>query len=161
MLDPDGNVLPAVHEVLDLAAEHGAIVTGGHLAAEVIDVLFAAARRHGVERLLVNHPQYIVGATPEHCRSWARTGVVIEHSVGMYHDSFGRKPARYPLSDLLAYIEAAGPGASALVSDTGMSGYLRPVDTIRAIASIVFRNGRAPELVRALVGGNAAVLLAR
>jgi hypothetical protein len=52
----DGRLLPAWHDVLDVVAEHDLLLASGHLAAQETVVVFREARRHSVQRLLVNHP---------------------------------------------------------------------------------------------------------
>lgn len=52
----DGLLLPAWQDVLDVVVEHDLLLASGHLAAAETVLLFTAARRRGVRRLLVNHP---------------------------------------------------------------------------------------------------------
>jgi len=53
----DGTLRPAWHDVLDVIAAHDLLLASGHLSADETVVLFRAARAHGVQRLLVNHPK--------------------------------------------------------------------------------------------------------
>jgi len=53
----DGTLLPAWHDVLDVIAAHDLLLASGHLSSNETVVLFRAAREHGVQRLLVNHPK--------------------------------------------------------------------------------------------------------
>jgi hypothetical protein len=53
----DGTLLPGWHDVLDVVAAHDLLLASGHLSADETVVLFRAARQHGVQRLLVNHPK--------------------------------------------------------------------------------------------------------
>jgi Family of unknown function (DUF6282) len=57
VLADDGTLLPAWHDVLDVVAAHDLLLASGHLSADETVVLFRAARAHGVQRLLVNHPK--------------------------------------------------------------------------------------------------------
>jgi hypothetical protein len=52
----DGVLRPEWHEVLDVIAAHDLVLASGHLSADETVVLFRQARRHGVNRLMVNHP---------------------------------------------------------------------------------------------------------
>jgi GNAT superfamily N-acetyltransferase len=52
----DGRLAAGWHEVLDVVAEHDLLLASGHLSAAETVVVFAEARRRGVQRLLVNHP---------------------------------------------------------------------------------------------------------
>jgi Family of unknown function (DUF6282) len=53
----DGALLPGWHDVLDVVASHDLLLASGHLSADETVVLFRAAKQHGVQRLLVNHPK--------------------------------------------------------------------------------------------------------
>jgi len=52
----DGVLRPEWHDVLDVVAAHDLVLASGHLSAAETVVLFRQARRHGVNRLMVNHP---------------------------------------------------------------------------------------------------------
>jgi hypothetical protein len=57
VIGEDGGLLPMWHDVLDVVAAHDLLLASGHLSADETVVLFRAARAHGVQRLLVNHPK--------------------------------------------------------------------------------------------------------
>jgi Family of unknown function (DUF6282) len=52
----DGVLRAEWHDVLDVVAAHDLVLASGHLSAAETVLLFGQARRHGVRRLLVNHP---------------------------------------------------------------------------------------------------------
>ncbi len=54
--DGNGALLPAWFDVLDVVARHDLLLASGHLSATETVLLFAEARRRGVQRLMVNHP---------------------------------------------------------------------------------------------------------
>jgi hypothetical protein len=159
ILDEAGRVKAEVFDILELIKEHDAILTGGHLPASEIDILITAARKAGVQRILVNHPNFIVGATPELAGEWARKGVYIEHSVGMYDAFFGTRKSVLEFSVLERFIAAAGIGRTILVSDTGQQNNPRPVDVIKVVIRELIGHGYDEESIRSMVGGNAGQLL--
>lgn len=57
VVSDDGTLLPGWRDVLDVIAAHDLLLASGHLSADETVVLFRAAREHGVQRLLVNHPK--------------------------------------------------------------------------------------------------------
>ena len=61
ILDAEGALVPAVLEILDLLAEHHAVLATGHISPAEILVLLPAARERGVSRILVTHAS---GAAP-------------------------------------------------------------------------------------------------
>lgn len=52
-----GRPVPPLIDVLKLIAEHGAVLGTGHLAPEEIFVVAEEARKRGVERIVVTHPE--------------------------------------------------------------------------------------------------------
>jgi hypothetical protein len=159
ILDEAGSVKPEVFDILELIREHDAILTGGHLPASEIDILITQAQRMGVQRILVNHPNFIIGATPELAGQWARKGVCIEHSVGMYDTFFGTRKSALEFSVLERFIAAAGAGKTILVSDTGQQNNARPVDVIKVVIRKLLDHGHDEPSIRSMVGGNAGQLL--
>jgi len=159
ILNEAGKVKPEVFDILEQIRDHDAILTGGHLPASEIDILFTEAQRIGVQRILVNHPNFIVGASPELAGEWARKGVYIEHSVGMYDTFFGTRKSPIDFSVLEQYIAAAGVGKTMLVSDTGQQNNPRPVDVIKIAIRQLLDHGYNDKSIQAMVGGNAGQLL--
>jgi hypothetical protein len=159
ILDEAGKVKPEVFDILEQIKDHDAILTGGHLPANEIDILFTEAQKIGVQRILVNHPNFIVGASPELAGEWARKGIYVEHSVGMYDNFFGTKKSRMDFSVLEQYIAAAGTGKTMLVSDTGQQNNPRPVDIVKIAIKQLIDHGYDEKSIKSMVGGNAGELL--
>jgi uncharacterized protein DUF6282 len=159
ILDEAGKLKPEVFDILEQIKAHDAILTGGHLPAAEIDLLITEAQRIGVQRILVNHPNFIVGASPEIAGEWAKKGVYIEHSVCMYDDFWGLRKKSMDFSTLEQYIAAAGVDKTILVSDTGQQNNVRPVDVIKIAIKQLRDRDYDEKSVRAMVGGNAGELL--
>lgn len=153
----DGDLRPEVADVLDLIARADAILACGHLDAAEISDLIAAARAAGVSRILVNHPNFIIGADPDLCASWAAQGVFIEHSLCHYVE--GSTFHRFSLDTLLKYVTAAGPDRTVLSSDLGQAGNPTPVEGFRAIAAALAAAGVGVSTIRRLVSGSARTLI--
>jgi Family of unknown function (DUF6282) len=78
----DGRLLPAWHEVLDEVAAGEMVLVAGHLMLDETVVLFKEARRHGVQRLLVNHPSLsFLGWRDEHAEQLLALDVRLEVGV--------------------------------------------------------------------------------
>jgi hypothetical protein len=58
VLDGDGNLLPETRDVLALAAEHGMVLSTGHISAGEALAVVDAALAEGVEHVVVTHPDY-------------------------------------------------------------------------------------------------------
>ncbi|MEO3860315.1 DUF6282 family protein [Acrocarpospora sp. B8E8] len=156
ILDADGAVLPEVRDILSVIAAERAVLTCGHLGVEETSKLIVAARQEGVERILVNHPCFVVGASADQAGEWARQGAHIEHCLVMY---FGRPERRRDLAELLAFIKAAGPERTVLSSDSGQKHNPLPVTLFRRGARGLLDAGLPEDDIRRMLGANAAGLL--
>ena len=58
VLDANGKVLPETRDVLAVAAEHGMVLSTGHISASDALAVVGAALEEGVEHLVVTHPDY-------------------------------------------------------------------------------------------------------
>lgn len=135
----DGSPRDEVHDIIGIIAEQDAILTGGHLGADAIDTLLKTANKAGVKRMLVNHPNFVVGATPEKCREWASLGAYVEHSICMYDR--GIQTYQFDIADLLAYIEAVGPERTILASDLGQKQNPLPVESYERVIGALLQAG--------------------
>lgn len=156
ILDDNGRVLPEVRDILSVIAAEEAVLTCGHLGVTESQRLIDAALEAGVQRIVVNHPCFVVGASIEQAAAWARQGVYIEHCAVMY---FGRPERRRDLGELLAFIEAVGAGQTVISSDSGQKANPLPVTLYRRAIRGLLDAGVPEQQTRQLVGTNAAQLL--
>lgn len=83
-VDENGVMDPAAVEVLKLIGEKDVVLGTGHGTAWEIDHLVEEAVKAGVKRILVNHPQFHIGATYEQMTKWASMGAFIEMNVCVF-----------------------------------------------------------------------------
>ena len=103
----DGVLRPEWHCVLDVIAAHDLVLASGHLSAVETVVLFREARRHGVNRLMVNHPMMaFLGWNAEAAQ--VLQGLVAHLELGILPDLLGDQDhasvlltATYPASLLV------------------------------------------------------------
>ncbi|WP_182422335.1 DUF6282 family protein [Aureimonas sp. ME7] len=156
VLDANGELTDDTKQVLDLIAEADIILSGGHLSAAELGLLFEEAGRRGVRKMMVNHPTYVIGCTDADIRHLVGQGAYMEHSIGMF---VGGKSSKFTPEDLTHLIEVAGVDRTILSSDLGLVGSPRPVDGFRAIVQILLDLEFSETDIRRLVGDNAAGLL--
>jgi hypothetical protein len=157
VLDADGRVRPEVIRVLELIAEHDAILASGHMAPEQITAVFEAAREVGVGRMLVNHPNFVIEASYEDARRWTELGAYIEHSLCMYDEESSFH--NWDLDTLVEWVEAIGVERSTLGSDLGQMNNPLPTDSFRKIVGRLLERGMPADQVRSMVARNPAELL--
>lgn len=157
VLDESGELRPEVHDIISLIKEHDAILASGHMAPDRILAVFEAARAAGVNRLLVNHPNFVVEASHEQGRRFVELGAVIEHSLCMYDErsSFHN----WDVDVLLSWIEAVGADRSTLGSDLGQMNNPLPSEAFTNIVGQLLDAGLSEAELTAMVRDNPARLL--
>jgi hypothetical protein len=157
ILDADSALKPEVLDILDIIKENDAILTGGHLPPHEMDKLFTAAKQKNLQRILINHPNFISDASIEFCQKWAKQGVYIEHSLVMFDEE---APGReWELQTLIEWIEAIGVDRTILASDLGQRTQPIPIEAFGRVAERLFEHGYTKQQIFTLVGGNAGSLL--
>lgn len=93
-VDENGNIQEEVKEILKYIAERPDLILGtGHGSAREVDVLISEAVKAGVQKILVNHPFYMIGASMEQIAKWAKMGAYIELNACVFPPSkFGVTP---------------------------------------------------------------------
>lgn len=154
----DAGVLrPEVYAILESIRDAGAILASGHMAPDRITAVLEAAREVGVERMLVNHPNFVIEATHDDARRWVELGAVIEHSLCMYDDESSFY--HWDVDTLVAWVEAIGPEHSTLGSDLGQMSNPLPTDSFRKIVAKLLDKGLREDDVKLMVRDNPARLL--
>jgi hypothetical protein len=158
-LDSNGQVKDEVKEILDLIARSDVILAGGHLHISEIFPVFEEARKRGVQRLLVNHPSFIVGASHEDIRRLVGMGAYIEHSLCMFIEVPKRKRGPFPPEELYKLIQSGTVDRTILASDLGQRGVDHPVAGFRSVIRICIDLGYSDADIRKMVSSNALDLL--
>jgi hypothetical protein len=157
VLNGNGGVTDDVYKILESIKEHDAILASGHMAPAQITAVLEAAREVGVERMLVNHPNFVIEATFDEARGWMELGAYIEHSLCMYDEESSFH--NWDMDTLIEWIEAIGPERSTLGSDLGQMNNPLPTDSFRKIVSRLLERGVPEDTVRTMVARNPAELL--
>jgi hypothetical protein len=154
VVDADGGLLAEARDILSVIASESAVLNCGHLPADEIDVLVPAAVAAGVERIVVSHPDFIVGAAPERVGGWCRQGANVEHCLAMVV-----KDPSAAMEKIAGFLREAGVGHTVFSSDLGQKGNPLPITAYRRMVRVLLDVGTSHDDIRAMVGGNAAQLL--
>lgn len=157
IFDESGSVSAATTQVVEVVAESDALLTGGHLDVDSMKALFTLAAAKGVRRLLVQHPDFVVGASDSDVEELVRLGAFVEHEIAMYHPDVA-KP-RWPIEQLVGWIERIGPEHTTIGSDLGQQGNPLPVDGFIYIVGQLLDHGVPEKDVRRMIVDNPAFLL--
>src|SRR5690606_5663381 len=156
VVDPYGEILDEVKQILDSIAEFDAILSSGHLHVWEIWKLFTEAKKRGVKRLLVNHPMYGLHFTYEDIKEMAEFGALIEQSACLYIDS---RFNVFSPEELREHILAAGVAHSSIGSDLGQVDNPTPVEGLRQAIKLCLALGFSEDDVRMMVRDNPARLV--
>ena len=126
-----GRLLPEVHEVIRLVAEHDLTLATGHVTPEETLQILKAAKAAGVKRLIVTHPlldpQFTWMSIPQ-LKEAADLGAFIELTGGAL--STEGEPKRRAL----AAVKAIGARHFFVGSDAGLAGRANHTDTLAMAA---------------------------
>lgn len=157
VFDDSGEVSAETVRVTQLVAEAGIMLTGGHLDPESQKALFATAQENGVRRLLLHHPDFIVGASDSDVEELLGYGAFVEHEISMYHPAV---PAPgFPISQLVEWIERIGPDRTVINSDLGQAVNPMPVDGYIYVIQQLLDHGVKEKDIRQMICRNTAFLL--
>jgi len=137
----DGKLLPNVHEVIGLVAQHDLALATGHVTPEEALMILRAAKAAGVRRLIVTHPlldPQFTYMSVEQLRIAADLGAFIEITGGaVIRDG-------EPKTRALAALRAIGARRFFVGSDAGLIGRENHTDTL-ALAAKALRAAGFPE----------------
>jgi hypothetical protein len=154
VLDADKKVRDEVKEVLDVVAKNDMVLASGHLHISETWVVFEEAKRRGVKRLVLTHPEEIVEASMNDVKGIAAMGAFVEHSLCMFLE--GSKFKIATSEDLRRHIDAAGVDQTIFCSDLGQTGNMSPLEGFRAGIRLCIELGYDDEQIRKMVSLNAA-----
>jgi Family of unknown function (DUF6282) len=152
----DGRLTPVVKEVLDLVAEHQAILGTCHLSPAEIVALVKEARDVGVEKIVVTHPFFRVpNLDLDTVEEVARLGAMPEFGYCTISPAW-----RYAAPEkIVAAVERVGASRCLLVSDTGQRHNPMPSEALRVFAQTIFEKGVSEQDVLTMIGRNPGDLL--
>ena len=157
-VDENGVMDPAAVECLKLIAEKDVVLGTGHGTAWEIDHLVEKALEVGVKRILVNHPQFHIGASYEQMTKWAKLGAYIEMNVCVF--TSGSKLGSLDDQVIADMLKAVPLEQMILDSDMGQNGNGSPVDGMyRFIRLLMDKFGLSEEDINLIAKTNPAKLL--
>jgi hypothetical protein len=129
VLDDDRQVRPVVHEILELIREADVVMATGHLSVTESSVLVPAARQHGVNRVLITHPDTWFVAMPVDMQAaLAAEGAVLERT---FVDT-SAKPGSLSMDFVAQRIRTVGVASTILTTDLGQAHNPGPVAGLRS-----------------------------
>lgn len=147
----DGRLQPVVKEVLELVAQHGAILGTSHLSPKEIVALVKEARDVGVQKIVVTHPFFKVPSLDlDTVEELGRLGAMPEFGYCTVSPAW-----QYAAPDkIVEAVRRVGASRCLLVSDTGQRHNPMPSEALRVFAQTVFEKGIAEQDVQRMIARN-------
>lgn len=139
LMDADGALVPALHEVLDVVLEFDLVLSTGHVSpAEAVAVVREASSR-GIDRILVTHPESPhIGATVGQQQEMAACGALLERC-------FAYLQTDADAERLFDTVRATGVENNVFSSDLGMISREDPVEGLARFAAMASSAGFSDE----------------
>ena len=151
--DDSGELLPEVHDILDVVAESGMALASGHVSPSEAIALFEAAGRKGIERLIATHPAGL--ATKDELRRMTGLGAYVEYTfLSCLPSGGGIKPV-----ELVAALRELGVERCIVTTDLGQWMNPPPAEGMRMAIASLLQAGMEADEVSTLVKANPARLL--
>ncbi len=158
-IDEKGELLPEVREIVDLVAEHDAVIATGHTTAAEHYALAREFGRRG--KVVVTHAtEQMAGPhlTRAQCVELAELGAYIELTAQLCVAHMGMSPK--PVKAVAAMIEAIGPEQVVLGTDYGWTEELpHPAQGLRDYVDGLWEAGLSETMLRRMACDNGARLL--
>lgn len=157
-VDENGEMDPMAIECLKVIAKHDVCLGTGHGTAWEVDHLVEKAVELGVKKILVNHPQFHIGASYEQMTKWANMGAYIELNVCVFKSCSKLGPLE---DDIIGEMLKAVPlDKIVLDSDMGQNGNGSPVEGMyRFIQLLMNKFGLSEEDINLIAKKNPAILM--
>ncbi len=158
VLTPDGGLRPELYEIFDLVAEHRALLDTCHLGTRERFVVIEEARRAGVERILVTHPQYSVNrASPEQQAQMARLGAYL--GLFMYAAVPHFNNPQIDRVEVLEIVRTVGVERLVMATDYGSMLNVPPFEGMKLFVRILLALGVGAADIQTMVRDNPTWLL--
>ena len=158
VLDANGKLTDNTKRVLDSIAEGDIILASGHLGVNECHLMFEEGKKRGVRKMLINHPNYVIGCEDEDIRQLGRAGVYMEYTAAQFIEYKGGPPRNSP-QELQRLIGLAGVEQSLISSDAGMANGPMPMDSWQSIVQILLDSQVPTSDIKTLISTNASKLL--
>jgi len=155
VLDPGGEVLPEVLDVLSLIARHDLVLATGHLSRAEILAVVEAASDAGVRRIIITHPEFTSQRLPvSEQAELAERGALLERCFTTPYTG------KVSWETMLENIRAVGPRHSFLSSDLGAPADPPVEDGVALMADYLLKAGFSEDEVLTMAVDNTRGLAA-
>ena len=152
IIDDEGRLDPVCETLLDLIAEHDAVLASGHLSVEETLPLLRSAKARGI-RSVITHASFWWPVEAQ--REAAELGAMLEQCM----IAASGKDWKTPTAEILEQVRQVGTEHVVLATDLGQKGNLPPPIGLAVWIDRFLGAGFSEDEVRRMVKGNPEALL--
>jgi len=154
LLDDEGNLAPALHEIFSMVADADIILNLGHISFKEMTAIVPAAQRAGVKRIICDHPFFS-------CLSLGQQSELADQGVWINFTAGELLPRwwRVSVADFAAAIRNVGVPRAVISSDCGQLHNPPMVETLRITCQLLLEEDFTADEIKRLLHHNPAELL--
>ena len=159
IIDENEQILPQVTEIFSIITEYDMVLATGHISASETFILVEAARKQGIEKIVITHPldEEILEQplTLAEQQRLADMGAYLEYTyVGFLPNMFRHDP-----SIMLEALANIGAERCIISTDLGQAANPLPVEGMRMYIALLLQKGVNPTDIELMAKHNPAELL--
>ena len=154
LLDDEGNLAPALHEIFSMVANADIILNLGHISFKEMTAIVPAAQRAGVKRIICDHPFFS-------CLSLGQQSELADQGVWINFTAGELLPRwwRVSVADFAAAIRNVGVSRAVVSSDCGQLHNPPMVEALRITCRLLLEEDFTADEIKRLLHHNPAELL--
>jgi hypothetical protein len=154
LLDDEGNLAPALHEIFSMVANADIILNLGHISFKEMTAIVPAAQRAGVKRIICDHPFFS-------CLSLGQQSELADQGVWINFTAGELLPRwwRVSVADFAAAIRNVGVPRAVISSDCGQLHNPPMVEALRISCQLLLEEDFTADEIKRLLHHNPAELL--
>ena len=154
LLDDEGNLAPALHEIFSMIADADIILNLGHISFKEMTAIVPAAQRAGVKRIICDHPFFS-------CLSLGQQSELADQGVWINFTAGELLPRwwRVSVGDFAAAIRNVGVPRAVVSSDCGQLHNPPMVEALRITCQLLLEEDFTADEIKRLLHHNPAELL--
>ena len=154
LLDDEGNLAPALHEIFSMVADADIILNLGHISFKEMTAIVPAAQRAGVKRIICDHPFFS-------CLSLGQQSELADQGVWINFTAGELLPRwwRVSVADFAAAIRNVGVPRAVISSDCGQLHNPPMVEALRITCQLLLEEDFTADEIKRLLHHHPAELL--
>jgi hypothetical protein len=158
LINKDGSLTEECHAVLVTIAKDPDVILGaGHGSSDELDVIIREALALGIQKIVVNHPTYMIDASIDRMKGWAEKGVTLEFGACTCDPI--STICNMDIDTTVSNMKAIGIQSITLASDYGQVTNPRPVEGLRHFGNLLLEKGFTRDELEIMMKHNPSKLL--